>query len=681
METRSRCNENENEQKIDILHSYKKGTTAMITSMRRYMQTMTYSYIVSFAVFAFIIALLLPPKAYKQAGDGSDWIFEVNGTKISELAFRRKVAEQQEFLNQFRRAYGSYADWLLQSMGFSGDPKQLAHQMLVREELLNNAANKLHIYAHPTSIARELGNMRFLQQQSSLIPPYVMNESGEINERFLQQHLQRMGLTVSDFDQLLAQAVSRQMVETLVAAANYVPQFDVRQRFANENLGKKFSIASYSLDTFLKKEKANKISDQDLQDFFDRENKQFKRYWVAEKRGGSVWKFSPETYGITVDDAEIASYYEDHKTNDYIERPTQVQVRRIVFPVASDENDLVVQEKAMALQRDLASGVIDFAQKAKELSVDKTDGLMPFFARGEKESAFERAAFVLKSSGDISPVIRTATGFEILQLVDKKMRTFTPLAKVKNDIKQKLVLKKFKTQFVQDMKELLEKPGQKNLETFIKLKGGRQEVIKPTVQDQSGLAKAFFATDKKGALNFYIDKEIGYAVQLNTIEEPFLPTLASIKDVVANDMYEARATKSMEFALEEAKKQAIENPSAVFGAQGQAHYEQTGWIKKESVEEIKSLEKKGIAAESILQLEKIGAVSAHMGNRSGYLVRLDAIEPFNESLFEATKDVLENKLYSDQTKLIIEGFVASLYRNATISMNESIMNLYQEYSI
>src|SRR5205823_2127910 len=105
-------------------------STAMITSMRRYMQTMTYSYIVSFAVLAFIIALLLPPKIYKQSGDGSDWVFEVNGTKVSELAFRRKIVEQQEFLNQFKRAYGSYADWLLQSMGFSSDPKQLAHQML-----------------------------------------------------------------------------------------------------------------------------------------------------------------------------------------------------------------------------------------------------------------------------------------------------------------------------------------------------------------------------------------------------------------------------------------------------------------------------------------------------------------------------------------------------------------------
>lgn len=653
----------------------------MITSMRRYMQTMTYSYIVSFAVFAFIIALLLPPKVYKQAGDGSDWVFEVNGTKISELAFRRKIAEQQEFLNQFRRAYGSYADWLLQSMGFSSDPKQLAHQMLVREELLNYTANKLHIYAHPTSIARELSNMRFIQQHPSLIPPYVMSEGGEINERFLQQHLQRMGLSLGDFDQLLAQAVSRQMVETLVAAADYVPQFDVRQRFANENLGKKFSIASYSLDTFLKKEKANAISDQDLQAFFDKENAQFKRYWVAEKRGGSAWKFSPQTYGITVDDAEIASYYEDNKTNDYVENPTQVQVRRILLPVESDGNELVVQEKAMALQGDLVSGVIDFTQKAKELSRDKTDGLMPFFARGEKEHAFERAAFVLKNAGDISPVIRTSQGFEILQLVDKKMRTFVPLAKVKNDIKQKLMLKKFKTQFVQDMKELLEKPGQKNLETFIKLKGGKQEVIKPTVQDQSGLVKALFAIEKKGALNFYVDKEIGYAVQLTTIEEPFLPSLESIKDVVANDIYEARASKSMHLALEEAKKQAIENPAVVFGVKGQAQHEETGWIKKENVEQIKALEKRGISAEKILQLEKVGSVSLHMGDRNGYLVRLEALEPFNETAFEANKDALENKLYSEQTKLILEGFVASLYRNATISMNESIMNLYQEYSI
>ena len=225
----------------------------MITSMRRYMQTMTYRYILFFAVIALIITLLLPPMVRYQGG--GDWLIEVNGEKITDLAFRRKVVEQQEFLNRFKQAYGSYADLLLQSMGLSNDPKQLAHHLLVKEELLNEAATNLHIYAHPASIARELGNPRFVQQQASLIPPYAISEGGDINQRYLTQHLQRMGISLSEFDQLLGQAVARQMVVSLVAAANYVPQVDVRQRFIDQNLGKKFSIASFSLDTFLRKKK------------------------------------------------------------------------------------------------------------------------------------------------------------------------------------------------------------------------------------------------------------------------------------------------------------------------------------------------------------------------------------------------------------------------------------------
>lgn len=646
----------------------------MVTSIRRYMQTMTYRYILFFAVIALIIALLMPPMVRQQGG--SDWIIDVNDTRVTELAFRRKVAEQQEFLTRFRQAYGSYADLLLQEMGLGSDPKQLAHQLLVKEELLNNAADKLHIYAHSESIAREIGNPRFIQQHSSLIPPYAMSESGGINERYLNQHLQRMGMSLGEFDQLLGQAVARQMVVSLVAAASYVPQFDLRQRFVDENLGKKFSIVSFSLDTFLKAEKNNAISDQELQNFFDKENAQFKRYWVAEKRGGFAWKFNPQTYGITVSDGEISSFYEDHKINDYVDQPTRVQVRRILLPIES-----ATQEKANALQQDLASGKIDFAQKAKEMSTDNKDGLMPFFARGEKEHALERAAFLLKNVGDVSPAIQTAEGFAILQLADKKMRTFVPLEKVKSDIKQKIMLKKFKTQFVQDMKELLEKPGQKNLEAFIKIKGGKQEVIKPAIQDQSAMIKALFAIDKKDSLNFYVDKEIGYAIQLTTVEAPFLPTLEAIKDVVTNDIYEARAVKSMQRALESAKQKAIENPTVVLGSKGQANYEETAWIKKDNVDQIKSLEKRGISAEKILQLEKIGSISLHMGEQNGYLVRLDALEPFNEELFLTNKNKLEKNLYSEQTNLILEGFVASLYRNATISVNESIMNLYQEYSI
>jgi peptidyl-prolyl cis-trans isomerase D len=649
----------------------------MITSMRRYMQTATYRYLLFGAVIFLIIALLAPPLIRQQGG--GEWVMEVNGSKISDLTFRRKVIEQQEMLNQIRRVYGAYADWLLQSMGLSSDPKQLAHQQLVREELLNEVARKLHIYPHATSIARELNDMRFIQQNASLIPPYVVSENGAINEQYLRQHLQRMRLTAGDFDQLLSQAVSRQMVESLIGAATYIPLTDIRQRFIDENLAKKFSIVSFSLDTFLNKEKNTKISDQELQEFFDRENAQFKRYLVAEKRGGSQWKFTPATYGITVDDAEIMTYYEDNKTNDYVDKPTQVQVRRIVLAVNQNEDASSAQEQAIQLQRELVSGTRDFAQTAKELSADKNTadkgGLMPFFGRGEKEHAFERAAFVLKEVGDISSVIQTPEGFEIVQLVEKRLRTFTPLASVKNDIKQKLMLKKFKTQFVQDMKELLEKPTQKNLETFIKVKGGKQEAVKPAIQDQSALMKALFAIEKKDSLNFYVDKEIGYAVQLSTIEEPFLPTLQSIKDVVTNDIYENRATKAMHLALEQAKKDAIDQPDLVFNNKNQSR-EETGWIKKDAVERIKSLEKRGISVERILQLEKIGSVSLHVGERDGYLVRLDAIESFDEALFLTQKENIENKLYSEQARLILEGFVASLYRNATISVNESIMNLY-----
>src|SRR5262245_2267539 len=126
----------------------------MITSMRRYMQTATYRYVFFSAIILMIIALLAPPILRQQMG--GEWIMEVNGVKITDLTFRRKVAEQQEILNQFRRAYGAYADMLLQSMGLSNDPKHLAHQQLVREELLNGVANNLHIYVHPKSIAREL---------------------------------------------------------------------------------------------------------------------------------------------------------------------------------------------------------------------------------------------------------------------------------------------------------------------------------------------------------------------------------------------------------------------------------------------------------------------------------------------------------------------------------------------
>jgi peptidyl-prolyl cis-trans isomerase SurA len=87
---------------------------------------------------------------------------------------------------------------------------------------------------------------------------------------------------------------------------------------------------------------------------------------------------------------------------------------------ASPDEVEKLRAQASRLQAELASGG-DFAAYAMKYSADKNapDGSVGCFARGEMVKDVERAVAKLKI-GEISPVVRTAQGFEIIKVTDRK---------------------------------------------------------------------------------------------------------------------------------------------------------------------------------------------------------------------------------------------------------------------
>jgi peptidyl-prolyl cis-trans isomerase SurA len=67
----------------------------------------------------------------------------------------------------------------------------------------------------------------------------------------------------------------------------------------------------------------------------------------------------------------------------------------------------------------------DFSELATKLSQDpgsaKQGGLLPFVQRGQLVKEFEEAAYALKDSGDISPIVQSPYGYHIIQLRGRKM--------------------------------------------------------------------------------------------------------------------------------------------------------------------------------------------------------------------------------------------------------------------
>jgi len=115
------------------------------------------------------------------------------------------------------------------------------------------------------------------------------------------------------------------------------------------------------------------------------------------------------------DDA-VRDYYERNK-DDYV-TPEQVHAWHIVKPV-TPATSAAVHRDMVAARRRLRDGA-DFAQVADEVSECRDDhGDLGFIERGRMVEEFEVVVFSLEN-GEISPVFKTAFGYHIAQVTEKR---------------------------------------------------------------------------------------------------------------------------------------------------------------------------------------------------------------------------------------------------------------------
>lgn len=104
-----------------------------------------------------------------------------------------------------------------------------------------------------------------------------------------------------------------------------------------------------------------------------------------------------------------------------------IQVAHILLRVQQQgsEQDLAqAQVRADSVYKALKGGA-DFSELATKVSQDpgsaRNGGLLPFVQKGQLVKEFEDAAFALKDSGEVSPIVQSPFGFHIIQLRGRKM--------------------------------------------------------------------------------------------------------------------------------------------------------------------------------------------------------------------------------------------------------------------
>lgn len=647
----------------------------MITTIRKGIKTKTAKTILLLTAAAVGGFFSLP--MFLGKNQGGQWIARVNGDDVSYSEFVQKTMDYENRIRELRAQYGQMAETLLQSMGMPTNPRIFAANQLIGEALLDEVIRKLSLQVHSDFILQMLNNQHFVMRElADLVPAQLMNPEGGMNMEALRAYLPRVGMTFADLEKKIAQRIKRGLVITAVSGVNYVPEMELKARYSQEYLGHKYSLLSFDIKTYIDEVKKTPATKEQLKRFYDGHSKQ---YWVAEKRVGKVWEFDHKSYGTTVEDAEIESFYNDNKQRMFVESPVKVEVRHIVLKIDGSTSAVVVQEKARALQAELVKNPALFEAKAKELSQDKETasrgGLLPEFSRGKYSAEFEKAAFLLKNDGAISDVIQTDAGLEILQRVHRKDAVVKPLSAVKAEIITKLETKKFKDQFHRDMKSYLrdETMDQAEKERLFGL-AKTTRTVEPLERTDAKLNKALFRM-QEGSFDFYVDGETGYVVQLTGVQKGYQPNLEAIQAVVERDFYEQAAATALSQALDKAKKDAKTKSFAELKDMYKAHLETTDMIKFSDAAATKALRSKNYPVDILQGMDKVGAISVSKKPTEGVLCKLEAVELLNEKEFNAKKEELSQGLRNEAGSLALQAFVAFLHRNAKIEVNKSIVNL------
>ncbi|MFY9753322.1 MAG: peptidylprolyl isomerase [Candidatus Acidiferrales bacterium] len=160
---------------------------------------------------------------------------------------------------------------------------------------------------------------------------------------------------------------------------------------------------------------------------------------------------------INIGPDEVKAYYDAHQTE--FVRPEEVALSEIFLTTdgMSPEEIEATERRADDLHNRVVKGE-DFSQLAtrySEGSTAKQGGDLGTYERGQLDKTLDAAVFKM-DKGQITDVIQTKTGFEILKVDDHFQAGQQPLDKVQNDIMNKLYLQRVQPALRQFLAQLRE---------------------------------------------------------------------------------------------------------------------------------------------------------------------------------------------------------------------------------
>ncbi len=631
-------------------------------------------------VFLLVIALTIlggygiTRMLMKSFGSSVDGVASVNGHSVSLQSFQNVVYQEDEKIKLIRQYYGQKADLYMKLMGINTDTRSSALQQIISQELVQQLGDSLAITLSDQYIEEKLANPHFIKNEiGHLLPASIVSQDGKINVYALSQWI--MSPEMEEVRLQLIEKIKNEFVSLIGQSVMYVPHFFSKDIYTMRHVAKKFSVQKFDISYFKQQVQKDAVTKEDLRNFYEKKSNNENWYWIPEQRFGAVWKFDAADFGIKISETEIAEYYAKNKATRYIEKPAQFKVREIIFNQLSEKGTEGLYKYAENIYKQLLENPESFAEKAKEFSQDKKSaqngGLVDYFARGTKDKDYEKAVIRLKNNGDISPIVKTADGYAIIQRIDRKDPVFSSLESVKSLIEKSLAEQYFRRNFVREADRVIKEKNEDVFFQFIKKHHGSESKIGPVEKNSEQSFQRIFSIRNDGDYAVFIENGKGIILKLTEKKAKHLPAFSSMIDQVMDDYKEEKTHLLLTNAVKKAISLAHKNGTLV-EVEG-AKIEKTSFIDPKDKESFKNLFEQGYP-DNFMELTVPGEITQEISKNKALIVMLDELKKDDLKDFESQKIKAEGEAYPTIHNLFSRACLASLFRTATIKINKELIH-------
>ncbi|MDC0611841.1 peptidylprolyl isomerase, partial [Vibrio sp.] len=342
-------------------------------------------------------------------GGGSNAAAEVDGVKISRAEFEQAYQNER---NRMQSQLGDYFSNLL------ADPNYVAS---LRRSVLDRMINDVLVEQHAKSLGLRVSDAQV--SQAILDIPQFQTD-GKFDQELYKNALTRAGFSADSFASYMRKDLLKQQLLGAIQASEFTLKDEAKQQaelFAQKRTVKTITLNVNDLA------KNVSLSDDEVSKYYDEHKDDFTR---PEQMKISYLELSADKLknAIQVTDKEAKDYYQQH-----IDQYSTKEQRHVSHILIKGDDE----KKAEAVLKELRDGA-DFAAVAEKESQDsgsaKEGGDLGWIEKGVMDPEFEKAAFALKNTGDISDVVKSSFGYHIIKLDDIKAAQAKPFDDVKNDI-------------------------------------------------------------------------------------------------------------------------------------------------------------------------------------------------------------------------------------------------------